>query len=169
MLVNLTPNPKEIKRRKKIAKQHNFEYLPQNHASLMQYGTGIYQCNIAFNFGYSEFLEFDIDKGIFNIPFEQAYEAFKPTYHKVQYGVADSIDQIKEYYKEEIEDTEKKYIITATPVFQDKENKGKWGGWRWHKWGEYIGKLEPKCEYLDDEEFGDDFQYVICFHLYQIL
>jgi len=83
--------------------------------------------------------------------------------------VADSIDQIKEYYKEEIEDTEKKYIITATPVFQEKENKGKWGGWRWHKWGEYIGKLEPKCEYLDDEEFGDDFQYVICFHLYQIL
>lgn len=26
----------------------------------------------------------------------------------------------------------------------------------------------PEYEYLDDEDFGDDFQYVICFHLYEI-
>jgi hypothetical protein len=25
------------------------------------------------------------------------------------------------------------------------------GGWRWHKWGEYIGIQEPTCEYLYDE------------------
>lgn len=24
-------------------------------------------------------------------------------------------------------------------------------GWRWHKWGEYIGDKEPQCEYLSDE------------------
>lgn len=168
MLVNLTPNWKEIERRSAIAKEHNFEHIPQCDERLMQYGVGIYQCNFDFNFSHEEFLEFDIDKGIHNIPFDQSYEVFAPTYHKAQYGVADSIDQIKEYFKEEIEDTNRKYFITATPVFQDKENKGKGGGWRWHKWGEYIGKLDSKCEYLDDEDFGEDFKYVICFHLYEV-
>jgi hypothetical protein len=123
---------------------------------------------MGYNFSYNEFLEFDIDKEIYNIPLDQKYEAFKPTYHKSQYGVADSVEQIKEYFKEEIEDLSRKFIITATPVFQDRTNKGKGGGWRWHKWGTYIGKLNPQYEYLDDEDFGDDFKYVICFHLYEI-
>lgn len=168
MLVNLTPNWKEIERRSAIAKDHNFEHIPQCDERLMQYGVGIYQCNFAFNFSHEEFLEFDIDKGSINIPFEQTYEVFAPTYHKAQYGVADSIDQINEYFKEEIEDLERKYFITVTPVFQEKENKGQGGGWRWHKWGKYIGNLNPQCEYLDDEDFGEDFQYVICFHLYEV-
>lgn len=168
MLVNLTPNWKEIKRRKDIAIEHNFTYIPQCDESLMQYGIGIYQCNFDFNFSENEFLEFDIDKGVFNIPFEQSYEVFKPTYHKIQYGVADSIDQIKDYYKEEIEDLNRKYFIAVTPVYQHKENKGNGSGWRWHKWGEYIGRLNPECEYLDDEDFGEDFKYIICFHLYEV-
>lgn len=165
MLVNLTPNPKEIKRRSEIAKEHNFEYIPQSDERFMQYGVGIYQCNFAFNFSHEEFLEFD---GVFNIPFEQSFEVFAPTYHKAQYGVADSIDQIKEYFKEEINDPNRKYFIYATPVFQDKEKKGKGGGWRWHKWGTYIGNLNPQCEYLDDEDFGNDFKYVICFRLCEV-
>lgn len=169
MLVNLTPNPKEIARRQAIAKEHNFEHIPQNDPILMQYGDGIYQCNFDFNFSFEEFMEFDIDKDVFGPTYEQSYELFKPDYKKVQYGVADSVDQIKEYFKEEIEDPNRKFFITMTPVWQDKENKGKGGGWRWHKWGEYIGKLNSQCEYLDDEDFGDDFKYVICFHIYEIL
>lgn len=168
MLVNLTPNWKEIERRSAIAKEHNFEYIPQCDERLMQYGVGIYQCNFDFNFSHEEFLEFDIDKGIYNIPFDQSFKVFAPTYNKTQYGVADSIEQIKEYFKEEIEDLNRKYFITITPVFQDKDNKGKGDGWRWHKWGEYIGKLDSKCEYLDDEDFGADFKYVICFYLYEV-
>ena len=167
MLVNLTPNWKEIERKTAIAKERNFEHIAQCDERLMQYGVGIYQCKFDFNFSHEEFLEFDINKNIHDIPFDQSYEVFAPTYHKSQYGVADSIEQIKEYFKEEIEDPNRKYFITATPVFQEKENKGKGSGWRWHKWGEYIGKLDSKCEYLNDEDFGDDFKYVICFHLYQ--
>mgnify|MGYP000638481365 CR=1 FL=1 len=165
MLVNLTPNLKEIERRSLIAKQNNLEYIPQCDERLMQYGDGIYQCNFDFNFSHEEFLEFNVDE---NIPFDQSYKVFAPTYHKAQYGVADNVEQIKEYFKEEIEDTTRKYVIACTPVFQDKENKGKGGGWRWHKWGEYIGKLNPCYEYLDDEDFGEDFKYVICFHLYEV-
>ena len=169
MLVNLTPNWKEIDRRKKVAKKNNFEFIPQCDEKWMQYGVGIYQCNFSHNFSYEEFLEFDVDKGIHNIPFDQKYNVFKPTHHKAQYGVCDSIDQLKDYFKEEIEEVDRKFIITATPVFQDKKNKGKGGGWRWHKWGTYIGNLNPQCEYLDDEDFGEDFKYIICFHLYEII
>ena len=168
MLVNLTPNQKEIDRRYLIAKENDFVYTPQNSKELMQYGVGIYQCNFAFNFSHNDFLEFNIDENVFNIPFDQSYELFKPDYRKAQYGVADSIDQLKEYFKEEIEDAERKYFIEITPVFQDKENKGKSDGWRWHKWGEYIGKLDTQCEYLDDEDFGEDFEYVLCYHIYEV-
>lgn len=165
MLVNLTPDLQEIKRRKQVALQHKLKYVPQSDKRLI-IETGIYRCAFDFNFSEIEFEEF---KGLCNIPTEQAFEAFKPTYHKSQYGVADSIEQIKKYFKEEIEDKERKYFISITPVFQNKENKGKGGGWRWHKWGEYIGKLKPQYEHLDDEDFGKKFKYVICFHLYLVL
>lgn len=163
MLINLTPNLKEIERRFQVSKEHNFNYTPQNDSKL-NIETGIYICNLGFNFSYDEFLESKDG----NIPYEQSYNTFKPTYHKSQYGVADSLEQIKEYFKEEIEDLNRNFIITIAGVYQDKDNKGKGSGWRWHKWGEYIGKLNPQYEYLDDEDFGDDFECVICFHLYEI-
>jgi hypothetical protein len=164
MLVDLTPNFDEGQRRIQISKENNFEYVPQ-YDKQWKHGTGIYQCNLGFNFSHEEFEEF---KDQCNIPYDDEFNAFAPTYHKSQYGVADNLDQIKEYFKEEIDDPDSKYFISLTPVFQDLENKGKGGGWRWHKWGEYIGKLNPQCEYLDDEEFGDDFRYVVCFHIYPV-
>lgn len=86
-----------------------------------------------------------------------------------QYGVCDSVEQVLEKYKEILEGDDHQYFVWFTPVFQDKENAGRGGGWRWHKWGEYIGDLAPKCEYLDDEDFGEDWcGYVLCFHIYRI-
>jgi len=160
MLVKLTPIKKEQDRRAKIAKEHSFEYTPQSDKKFIQ-ETGIYQCSFAFNFSEDEFEELN------NLSYKDRYKIF-PNYEKITYGVADDIEQIKEYYKEEIEDDSKKYCIALTPVWQEKENKGKGGGWRWHKWGEYIGNLNPQYEYLDDEDFGDDFKYVLTFTLYQI-
>lgn len=162
MLVNLTPYQPEIERRKQIAAENNFEYKPQPDNLL---DTGIYVCNLGFNFSQMEFEEFK-DAG--NIPRQQSYDLFAPDYNKQTYGVADNIEQIKEYYMEEIADPDKKYFIYVTPVFQEKGKKGKGGGWRWHKWGEYIGKLNPQYEYLDDEEFGDDFKYVLTFHIISV-
>ena len=164
MLVDLTPNYEEVDRRIAIAKEHDFKFVPQYKAQWKS-GVGIYQCNVSFNFSHDEFEEF---KGSPNIPFSQSYELFKPEYQKSQYGVADSVEQLKEYFKEEIEDPDRKFFLSCTPVWQDKENAGKGGGWRWHKWGEYIGKLDAQCEHLDDEEFGEDFKYIVCFHLYKL-
>ena len=155
MLVNLTPIQSEIERCKKIAKENKFEYVSQSDLKWLQ-ETGIYQSSFAFNFPENEFEETQK-----RLSWEEKYLCVPQ--HKGTYGVADNIEQIKEYYKEEISDPDKKYFIYLTPVWQEKENKGKGGGWRWHKWGEYIGELNPQCEYLDDEEFGEDFEYIITF------
>lgn len=160
MLVNLTPIQTEIERRKQIAKEHNFEYVPQSDPQWIK-EIGIYQSSSPYNFPEDEFEELQ------KLTWDDRYKIF-PNYEKITYGVADSVEQIKEYYKEEISDVNKKYVIALTPVCQEKENKGKGGGWRWHKWGEYIGKLNPQCEYLDDEDFGDNFEYVLTFTLYAV-
>jgi hypothetical protein len=106
---------------------------------------------------------------VIDIPREQSRALFAPTHHKASHGVADSVEQLKEYFKDEIEDPSRRYFIACTPVFQDRENRGRGGGWRWHKWGEYIGKLDPQHEHLDDEDFGDDFEYVICFSINEVI
>jgi hypothetical protein len=158
MLVDLTPIKEEQERRRGIAKEHNFEYLPQDDKSLKQ-ETGIYQCAFAFNFSEDEFEELQ------KLSWDDRYKIF-PNFEKQTYGVADNVEQIKEYYKEEVFDKTKKYAICVTPVWQDQQSEK--DGWRWHKGGRYIGKLNPQCEYLYDEDFGEDFEYVLTFTLYAV-
>lgn len=89
--------------------------------------------------------------------------------HFEQWGVCDNVQQVLDKWGDILESDEHKYFIWFSPVFQDKENAWQGGGWRWHKWGEYIGTLEPRCEYLDDEDFPDDWQgYVLCYHIFRI-
>ena len=144
MLINLTPDVEEIEKTKNAyKKEFNIDYVAQPELLIEN---GIYRESIDFNFSEDEIKE-DIEyTGI--------------------YGVADNIEQIKKYLKKYIDVPDEKYIIAVTPVFQ---HKGEADGWRWHKWGPYIGTLNPQCEYLDDEDFGDDFEYVLCFELYKVL
>ena len=153
MLINLTPIKAEIARCRQVAKEYGFNYTPQSERMLKD---GVY---IALNF---DALEFEELGG--RLTFEQEYKLY-PDYSKAQYGVADNIEQIEAYYKEEIESSDK-YFIYVCPIHQDKSNAGKGGGWRWHKWGEYIGTLNPQCEYLDDESFIVD--HILVFHIVKI-
>lgn len=50
------------------------------------------------------------------------------------------------------------FILLLTPIINS-HDKSSWGGWRWHKWGEYIGKHTPQYEYLDHEN-GIDYVLV---------
>lgn len=50
------------------------------------------------------------------------------------------------------------FILLLTPIINN-HDKSLWGGWRWHKWGEYIGKHTPQYEYLD-HEYGIDYVLV---------
>ena len=86
---------------------------------------------------------------------------------KNQYGTADTIDQIKEYYKEEIE-SDKPWVIFVSTVKHHPENAGQWGGYRPYKSGPYIGIYDEirDTEYYDDCEFPEDYQgYLIKFHI----
>jgi len=39
------------------------------------------------------------------------------------------------------------------------------GGWRWHKWGEYIGTQNPQMEYIHDEP---EIEKVYVYHIYEL-
>ena len=64
------------------------------------------------------------------------------------HGVCDNYQQILDKFPE-IKASDARYCIAITPI--EKKKQSDWGGWRWHKWGTYIGKGEPTCEYLYDE------------------
>ena len=85
---------------------------------------------------------------------------------KNPYGVCDSPQQFLKKYEALLEQDERTFVVTFTHVAKDPGNKFQGGGWRWHKWGPYIGEGEPTQEYLDDEEKFD--QGVYCYHVYQI-
>lgn len=79
------------------------------------------------------------------------------------YGVADNIEQVKERYSNVISNPDVQVCIALMPIFKSHEPED--GGWRWHKWGEYIGTQNPQCEYLYDEP---DIDVVLCFHVYVV-
>lgn len=81
----------------------------------------------------------------------------------VAYGVADNYEQILEHYPFEVNNPKSNYVIILTEVRKD--NQPSDGGWRWHKWGEYIGTQNPQYEYLYDEK---DIEKVYCYHIYEI-
>lgn len=61
------------------------------------------------------------------------------------YGVCDNYEQILKAMPY-LETNKNHHIITMCPIH--KKDQPEWGGWRWHKWGEYIGEHEIKHEYL---------------------
>lgn len=67
------------------------------------------------------------------------------------YGVCDNYEQIFEKIKrlEFYKKSKEKFVIFLCE--HSKKNQPECGGWRWHKWGTYIGEQEPQCEYLYDE------------------
>ena len=69
------------------------------------------------------------------------------------FGVCDTPDQFIERYEKYLDDSEDEYIVGFTVLKKcDQESKG---GWRWSKWGTYIGDMDPKAEYLYDEPIID--------------
>ena len=78
------------------------------------------------------------------------------------YGVADNIEQIINLYNTR-DFFSGNHVILLTKVTKNPDEP--FSGWRWHKWGEYIGTQNHKCEYLNDEPEIDE---VICFSIYQV-
>lgn len=117
-----------------------------------------------------------------------AYETYKhwPA-SSLAYGVSDNATQVFEHLQQTLETYLTKdsshpffirgkrlykflttnhnavYMLGCHPVFNHHDNTS--SGWRWHKWGPYLGKHTPQCEYLNEEKNID---YVLIWHLYPL-
>lgn len=173
MLVDLTFDKAKLKEAKEWFKNYKLEnpeakmYFIDNYKLRIE--RGVYYPPMLFNFN----LALEKCKGSFDsYPFKKSdkdKEDWKTILQRWDnepdnYGVADNIGQIKYYYKNQIKDYSRKYVISISPVFRDLSNKGKGGGWRWHKWGKYIGTQEPTTQYLDDEE---NIESILCFSIFE--
>lgn len=103
---------------------------------------------------------------------DAAYDVKRSEYDEFErfgcefYGVSDTPEQAMEYAKKNLAEHEGPFCVFVTHVQKDESNAGKGGGWRWHKWGEYIGTGQPTREYLDDEPEFKDGVYV--FHIHEV-
>ena len=89
-------------------------------------------------------------------------ENFDSPIYWCNYGVSDNASQVLDYYEHLLTVygdymNSRKFVVLMTPIFR--EDEPEYGGWRWHKWGQYIGDFEPKCEYLYNEQ-GIDYVWV---------
>lgn len=80
------------------------------------------------------------------------------------YGVADNIDQVLKFSSRIVNDPNRLFVLTYDEITKDSQPAQ--GGWRWHKWGRYIGEQIPTCEYIKDE---DKIERVICWHFHPVL
>ena len=78
------------------------------------------------------------------------------------YGVCDAPEQVVAKYPI-IKGHEAKFFISFVHLRRDDQPSE--GGWRWHKWGEYIGDQKPQCEYLHDEPMIEE---VYTFSVYEL-
>jgi hypothetical protein len=80
-----------------------------------------------------------------------------------EYGVCDDYKQVLEKYPELIS-SKRQFVMSVTPINKSKQPAD--GGWRWHKWGEYIGNQKPTREYLHDEPI---IEKVFVYHIYELI
>lgn len=78
------------------------------------------------------------------------------------YGVCDDVAQVYKKYPILKNDKKNAYCVSFCKI--ERKEQPSDGGWRWHKWGEYIGKHKITTEYLHDEK-KIDFVYVYHIHL----
>lgn len=119
-----------------------------NKTEVIHHQTGIYEIG-HFNFGH------------FCLETIERYPEFDTGFDC--YGVCDNYEQILEHCPEIVMDKDRKFVISITSIL--KKNQSKEGGWRWHKWGPYIGKHKITREYLYDEP---KIEKVFCYHVYEI-
>lgn len=80
-----------------------------------------------------------------------------------EYGVCDTYQQVLDRYPILLDES-RAFIITLVSIKKSEQSPS--GGWRWHKWGEYIGTKNPQYEYLFDE--GPDIEEVFTYHIYEL-
>jgi len=78
-----------------------------------------------------------------------------------EYGVCDSPEQLLDLYN--FEDDTRKLVISMVEVRRERQPPE--GGWRYHKWGPYIGEQNPRSEYLYHD---NHIERVFTYNIYQV-
>ncbi|NUJ17431.1 hypothetical protein FKN04_12680 [Bacillus glycinifermentans] len=108
---------------------------------------GVYQLRGWDQFNFDNYLR---DKGIdFYDDLEHLRIKDTNGIYRATFGVCDHFQQVLDLHPV-ITISPNKFVIGLTKV-RRKDQPRKYG-WRWCKWGEYIGNHTPQHEYLYDEE-----------------
>ena len=129
-----------------IAQVNGIDLLEGNYFEHL--ATGVYRHD-----GYM----FNFDGFIKNNTFDKILDKW------IDYGVCDNYEQILKVRRDILSNHNKRFVIGLSTV--EKKNQCAEGGWRWHKWGEYIGTQNPHYEYIYDEP---NIEKVYCYHIYEI-
>ena len=134
--------------------------------TLYEFEKGVYETNLNFNHTLMDW---------FDIEYVQEFDNFNkyrlsnhskilfPIEFKSDYGVCDNYQQVLDKYPE-IVDSKDYYVISLARV--RKKDQPSRNGWRWEKWGSYIGTQKSKAYYLYDEPEIDE---VFCFHILKVI
>lgn len=80
------------------------------------------------------------------------------------YGVCDSPDQFAEKFAVTLEADPRHFCVSFTKIAKADQSPD--GGWRWHKWGPYVGTQERSgTEYLYDEP---TIEVVYVYHILEV-
>lgn len=132
-------------------KEANIEIYPSYH-------NGYDEARKAWDYRNENGLKFI---SLFEIAYMYQLAMYGSTQH-VKYGVCDNEQQILDKWPH-LENAKQRHFITMTPIYKKHQPISQ--GWRWHKWGEYIGNHEIEYEYLYDEK---DIEVVYVFHVYTL-
>ena len=111
---------------------------------------------ITFSPGYQQFMEIPASLGceVSILPLDAHWQ---PSLEAVKDALCANTKMVI------LNNPNKNFVIGLSTVERDRQPSD--GGWRWHKWGEYIGNQNPEHEYLYDDIHIDK---VYCFHIYEI-
>ena len=79
------------------------------------------------------------------------------------YGVCDGIENLLEVIPELLS-PDREFVVLLHKI--TRSGQPRYEGWRWHKWGDYIGTQTPTTEYIYDEPIID---LVYCYHIYETI
>lgn len=81
---------------------------------------------------------------------KREFQVFENDFRETDlYGLCDNEMQVCNKYKDLLEDKNRKFIIVLSNIYRNCQPDEY--GFRFHKWGKYIGDYEITCEYLKNQ------------------
>lgn len=180
MLKTLTPNNDGIKDMYKVMKDMGF----YPHTSLEKYKKKFNELTDEDGLPIKGFYLNMVANSVPNDDLMKVYTDFKRTLYdedlyrypffvnngKPQHGTCDNIQQLKDFYKDEIKDRRHEFVFMILRINQ--KDCTSQGGYRPYKSGPYLGEYKQEmeeCEYYADFKGPSDYQgYLLNFHIIPI-